>query len=158
MAIKNGNFVIRNSGGVVTLGAASAMTNDTKSASFGDETPLVEHPDALNVTRAFTEDQRIYSLRLALIPGTGTAAASKAATLALVGALRKMDAIVTSGFDDADLNWASGVYGFVYEVGKTFQMGDDWAVEVTARRICSVTASGGVVTETPVQFTAWAQI
>lgn len=152
-AYKKGFFVIKNSEGVVTLaGIATSLTNDARSAGFSDITPVTEHPDAGNVPRSLTKDFNLFQLTLNLIPGVGSGLADQATVKAAIAGIRKGDTIVTSGFEDADFNWASGDKGIVWEVGKTLTQGDLMTVDVTARRLTDTAGAA-------IDFTAaWATL
>lgn len=153
MSQKKGFFVIKNSEGVVTLaGIATSLTNDVMSANFTDATEISIHRDAGNVPRAVTKDYHEFRLQLRLTPGVGFAHADQATVKTAIAGIRKFDSIVTSGFEDADLNWTSGDKAVVMDIGKTLAQGELMSVDVTAAKFTDSAASPAVI-----DFTgAWA--
>ncbi len=135
MSEKKGNFIIYNSEGVVTLmGAATALTNDTMSASFSDDTEIKVFKDASSVPRTRVRDFLRYTLQLRLTPGVGFAHADQATVKTAIADCSKMGTFVTSGFEDSQMNWATNAYGFIESVGKSATQGDIFSVDVTAAR------------------------
>jgi hypothetical protein len=161
-AIKRGYFVIRNAESVVILqGIATTMTNDTNNIAWRDVTEVNEQRDALNVPRTYTEDFRMFEIGLTLTPGSGSNQTAQSDVKAAIATLRKMDTVSIASTEDADMNWTvagTDYKAFIWEVGKTLQTGANMSVDVTVRRIVSLTESGGTVTETPVAFGAWAAL
>jgi hypothetical protein len=151
-AYKKGFFIIKNSEGSVTLQGLAALVNDAMNAGFSDTTEITEHRDAGNVTRTLTKDFNTFQMTVRLTPGVGSAFADQAAVKAAIATIRKGDTFVTSGFEDADLNWASGDKAIVWEIGKTLSVGESMSVDVTARKFTDTAAAA-------IDFTAaWATL
>jgi hypothetical protein len=140
-AYKKGNFVIKNSEGSVTLKGLAALVNDAISASVTDATELAFHRDAGNVPRTITKDFNEFRMNLRLTPGIGYAFADQATVKAAIAALSKGDSIVTSGFEDDALNWASSDKAIILEIGKTLTQGDLMSIDVTAAKYTDTAAA-----------------
>lgn len=153
MSEKKGNFIIYNSEGVVTLaGAATSLTNDAMSANFTDDTNVKVFMDASGVPRTRVRDYLRYTLQLRLTPGVGYAHADQSTIKTAIANAGKMATFVTSGFEDADFNWASNAYGFIESIGKGLTQGDAMSVDVTAAR-------EALTDGTPIRFDgAWASL
>ena len=157
MSDLKGNFVIKNSAGIVTLaGKATALTNDAPSISVADQSPVDYHKDASGVIRAITRDQIIEEMTLRLTPGIGANLASVAAAAGAVAgtganAVRIGDAIVTSGFTFANMNWAADA--FITAITNTAAEGALGEVTVTARRMLLNTSYA-----TSISQSAWTAI
>lgn len=151
---KKGNFIIKHSEGSVTLGSATTMVNDTMSAGWNDATEIQTYRDASGVRRTITKDENVMRMNLRLTPGIGSALTDQAAVKACVASIRKGDAIVTTGFEDADLNWASGDKATIVDIGKTLQSGDIFSVDVVCEKVTTAEAVPVVI-----DFTgAWAAL
>lgn len=143
MAQKKGNFVIKNAEGSVALQGAAALVNDIDNIDWSDATEITEHRDAGNVPRTLTKDFNEERLTLRLTPGPGYAFADQAALKAAVASLAKCGQIITSGFEEAQCNWADAAKAIIWEVGKTLARGELMSVNITARKL-STTAGAAI--------------
>jgi hypothetical protein len=152
MSQKKGNYVIKNAEGSVVLQGLAALVNDVNNIDWNDATEITEHRDAGNVPRTLTKDFNEERLTLRLIVGVGYAFSDQAALKAAIASLAKCGQIITSGFEDAQCNWADAAKAIIWEVGKTLAQGELMAVNITARKLSTTAAAA-------IDFTgAWADL